>query len=145
MIPTDAIVVRAYDKDTDEDFIYSTWIRNYKHSSYFAKRIKPSVFFKEHHIVIDHLMQKPEMVCLVAHPKNDQDTLLGYAVFEKLDDRHVVHFTYVKDAFRMMGIAKTIYKTAEIDMAKLSFSHWTMPVDELIKKYPDIIYNPYKL
>lgn len=143
MIPTDAVVVRPYDKSVDEDFIYSTWLRNYKHSSYFAKRIKPAVFFKEHHKVIDHIMGKPTITALVAHPKNDVHTLLGYVVFERNEERSTVHFTYIKDAFRMMGIARTLYKSGEIDMGKLKFSHWTLPVDELIKKYPEIIYDPY--
>lgn len=60
-------------------------------------------------------------------------------------DAPVVHFTFVKDAFRNMGIARAMLKASGIDVNKLMFTHWTMPVDELIRKYPDITYDPYRL
>lgn len=144
MIPADAIAVRPYRHDTDQAFIYSTWLRNYKHSSYFAKRIKPAIFFAGHHKLVDHILSKPTTTTLIAHPRNDEDTILGYMVCEALSTP-VVHFVFVKEAFRKMGVARALLKASGMSVERLAFSHWTYPVDELIQKYPDLIYNPYAL
>lgn len=144
MILTESIEVRAYQESQDKAFIYSTWLKNYKHSSYFAKRIRPVTYFKGHHIVIDHLLKKPSTNVIIACPKGDQETILGYLAYEILE-KPVVHFTFIKDAFRKMGIARALFEAAAIDPNKICFTHWTHPVDELIQKYPDMIYDPYGL
>lgn len=147
MIPSEAIEVRQYRPSADQAFVYSTWLRNYKHSSYFAKRIKPVIFFAGHHDLVSHLLRKPSVKVFVAHPKDDIDTILGYLACEPNTDtqKPVLHFIFVKDAFREMGIARCLIKASEIDIAKSRISHWTYPVDELIKKYPEMIYDPYAL
>jgi hypothetical protein len=143
LVPSEVIEVRPYRPSVDKDFLYSTWLKNYKHSSYFAKRIKPTVFFRGHQIVVDHILNKPTCKALVACPKDDSETILGYIVFEPTFN--VVHFTFVKDAFRNMGIARRLLKESGIDTEKLMFSHWTFPIDEIIRKYEQITYNPYLL
>lgn len=145
MIPPEAIVIRKYDPTSDEAFIFSTWLRNYKHSSYFAKRVKPSVFFAGHHKIVSHLLAKPTTTTFIAHPKDDPNTMLGYLVCDTSLERPIVHFTFVKEAFRKMGILRTLMSAAKITAENMSFTHWTIPVDDLIRKFPDIIYNPYAL
>lgn len=137
------IEVRLYRPSIDLSFVFSTWLRNYKHSSYFAKRIKPVVFFKGHQAVVEHILKKPTTKVYIAHPKDDSETILGYLACEP--STQTVHFLFVKDAFRKMGIAKQLLAFSEINIEKLNFTHWTMPVDELIRKWPDITYNPYAM
>lgn len=147
MIPSDSIQIRLF-KPEDLAFVYSTWLRNYKHSSYFAKRIKPSVFFEGHHKVLDSLFKKPELKVFIATPKDDPDTILGYIACELATEelnRTVIHFSFVKEAFRRMGVARALCKAAQVDFTKASFTHWTFPVDEIYKKLPDMTYNPYLL
>lgn len=143
MIPKEAVVVRKF-IETDEAFVYSTWLRNYKHSSYFAKRIRPHTFFKGHWNVVNHLLAKPTVIVFIAHPKEDEETILGYLACE-LADKPIVHFIFVKDAFRNMGIATALFEHAKIDPNNMFFTHWTIPVDDFMNKYGDMIYDPYKL
>lgn len=142
MIPQGSIEVRKYRADLDKPFVYSTWLRNYKHSSYFAKRIKPVVFFAGHHNAISHLLEKPGIKALVACPKDDHETILGYLVCESTE-KPTVHFVFVKETFRNMGIARALFEAASLDPNKIQFTHWTYPVDDLINKFPDMIFNPY--
>lgn len=146
MIPKEAIEVREYvpASETEKGFVYSTWLKNYKFSSYFAKRIKHAVFYKGHHQIVTHILEKPEVKTFVANPKNDPDTILGFLTCET-GEKPVVHFVFVKDAFRKMGVATALMRHAEIDPSNLTFTHWTLPVDELIRKFPEMIYDPYKL
>lgn len=141
MISTEAIEVRKFNPESDEAFVYSTWLKNYKHSSYFAKRIRPMVFFKGHRVLVDHLLKKESAKTLVAHPKNDPDTILGYLTFEP----QVVHFVFVKDPFRKMGIATVLLRAAQIELETATFTHWTFPVDEFVRRWPGMTYDPYKL
>lgn len=141
MIPSDSIGIRPY-RPEDKNFVYSTWLNNFKHSSYFAKRIKPSIFFKGHQAVIDTLFLKSQFKVFIAHPRGDEDTILGYIACEP-NEPTVVHFTFVKDAFRRMGVAGALYKHTGVNWDKMIFTHWTYPVDEMIRKNPEMTYNPY--
>lgn len=89
-------------------------------------------------------MAKPKTKTFIAHPNDDHDTILGYLCCE-ISDHPVVHYVFVKETFRKMGIARLLLKHSGVDLNKLMFTHWTFPVDELILKYPDMIYDPYKL
>lgn len=137
----EAIVVREYRHEADQAFVYSTWLRNYKYSSYFAKRIKPAIFFAGQHKVIDHLLAKPSTKVVVACDRNDADTIMGYLAFEP----GVVHFVFVKDAYRKLGVATALFASQRIDVNQAKFTHWCFPVDELIRKFPDMTYDPYCL
>ncbi len=44
-----------------------------------------------------------------------------------------------------MGVAATLFKHVDIEPSKMHFTHWTIPVDEFIRKWPDMIYDPYGL
>lgn len=83
----------------------------------------------------------------VACKSDDHDTLMAYFVYEQMPvlPNAVVHFICVKDIFRGFGIAKALFDNANIDPNKIHFTHWTFVVDDLIQKYPDMTYDPYRL
>lgn len=142
----DVIEIREFRPEEDQAFIFSSWLRTYKHHSYFAKRIKHALFFKGHHAVIEHILEKPTTTVAIACPKGDLDTILGYLVYEPAkESRPVIHFVFVKEPFRRMGMAKTLFKSQHIDINNIFFTHWTFPVDELINKHPEMLYDPYGL
>ena len=147
MIPNGSIAIRKYRSDIDKPFVFSTLLKNYKHSSYFAKRIKPVIFFAGHHDVVAYLVEKPNVDTFIAHPKDDTETILGYLTCERRAEEAlpIVHFVFVKDAFRNMGIARALFEHAKINPNEMRFTHWTYPVDDLIRKWPEMIYDPYKL
>ena len=141
----DAIKFRPYVKHTDQAFVFSTWLRNYKHSSYFAKGIRSSIFFPGHQKLLELLFDKPTLKVFIAHPTDDDQTILGYLVAEFHHKAPVIHFIFIKEAFRNMGIATLLLNHAEINPDNFHFTHWTMPMDEIIRKHPNIRYNPYCL
>lgn len=142
MITDDRIEIRKY-RESDRPFLTSTWLRNYKFSSYFAKRIKHEVFFKGHQAIIDRLLKKPSVTVLMACDKNHDDTMIGYLAYEP-GEHPTIHFIYVKDTFRMMGIARALFNFAALDPEKIRFSHWTFVTDEFMRRWPSMIHDPYK-
>lgn len=127
----------------DNAFIFATWLRSFRHLSYFAKRIKNHVFFKWHHALIERVLARETTTVLVAHAKDDRDLIFGYIIFEDWDDFDVLHFIYVKGDYHKNGIGTMLLKASGIDVNTAFFSHWTYATDELIKKYPEMTYSPY--
>ena len=130
----------------DLPFIFNSWLKAYKHSSLFAKRIKHEVFFKYHHAVVERILARGATV-LVATPVDDQNTILGYVVAEPLDVP-TLHFVYVKAPFRRFGIGRqlALAMVARLGAADaVDFTHWTKDMDWASEKLPSFTYNPYKI
>jgi len=123
----------------DLPLIFSTWLRSYRHSSQFAKKLSNDVFFKWHHKVIERFIERGGQI-LIAHATGDSEVILGYLCYEP----SIVQYAYVKRAFRKMGIAKQLVEIAKIS-PKDQFTHWTTDTNWIIKKLPELTYNPYLL
>lgn len=126
----------------DMNFIYSTWLKSYRHSSNFAKKLSNEVFYEWHHKVIDRFLDRGGSIT-IAHPIGEPSVILGYLCAEK-EPAAIIQYIYVKKPFRKMGIAKTLHKQCTL-AGPYSFSHWTLDTDWIIKKLTDLIYNPYLL
>lgn len=121
----------------DENFIFATWLRCYKHSSAFARRVPDKTFYLHHHAVVAGILDRAEVT--VATLADSDSTIIGYSVREP----GVLHFVYVKKAFRRMGVATQLL--AGTDVNGCVFTHWTEGWDLLSKKWPNAQYNPYLL
>lgn len=102
--------------ETDLPFIYSTWI----HAIYngnrwdknmlihkgppfdFYSEMDEPIFHENYRKVIERLMRRSSVK--VACLKEDNDVILGWSCSEP----EVLHFVFVKDAWRRMGIAKDL-------------------------------------
>lgn len=125
----------------DLPFIYSTWLRSYRHSSQFAKKISNNVFFDWHHKVIDRFIERGGRI-LIAHAIGEPEVILGYLCREATSD--ILQYVYVKKAFRKMSIAKKLYESSGV-ANNGTFTHWTLDTSWIVKKLPELIYNPYLL
>lgn len=103
-------------------------------------------------MVIEHLLKKPAVKVLVIGPKGDEDTIWGWIAHEFHEDdygkKHVIHYIYIKETFQKMGLARKLFSDLGIDensIKNIHFTHWTFPVDEAMKRWPEMIYDPYKL
>lgn len=126
----------------DEGFIYSTWLNHYKHSSKFASRIKFDLYYSKHHSIIERILARKAKV-LIAYPLDEPDIIIGWACYEGANDRPLLHFIFVKRAFRQMGVASRLLKG--LDLNNLAFTHLTHDGELLLKKYPYFQYDPYAL
>jgi ribosomal protein S18 acetylase RimI-like enzyme len=138
------VEIRDY-KSEDRDFVFSSWLRNYKHSSYFAKRIRNSVFFFWHQKIADAIVSRPSARILVACAPGESDVILGYLVMEERPTEQVIHYVFVKPEFRKMGIGRKLWLKAEVKPTGAYFTHWTFVVNDLREKMPELTYDPYRL
>jgi len=86
----------------DEPFVYSTMLRSLYYGNSYYNSILQSKFFQMYPIVIRNLIAKSavRIACLPDEP----DVILGYALLEP----NIIHFVYVKEAWRKQGVAKAL-------------------------------------
>lgn len=131
----------------DFPFIVSYWLNSYFRESYFAMRIKKDIFFESHKAIINLILNRSSTKSLIAYHEAEPTVSLGFLVYEDIPDTSkVVHFCFVKEHYRKMGIAQFLFESAEIEPKKSQFTHWTFDLDDIKKnKLKKMIYNPYRL
>jgi hypothetical protein len=102
--------------ESDKGFIYSTWLNAVYFGNKWAKDVDPikgapidvwgeieeGPFYACYRNVIEKLLAR--CITKIACLKEDEDVILGYANYEN----DVLHFVFVKDAWRRVGIAKKL-------------------------------------
>lgn len=136
------IVIRPGIPD-DFNFVISTWLKCYRHSSTFTKHVKSTIFFLWHQRVIKRILSRPQTKVLVACEANDPSLILGYLVCES-QDVSVLHFIYVKKAFRKFGIGKELFQVSQ-SPSDSEFTHHTFDMEWVTQKYPNLVYNLYRI
>lgn len=132
-------------QDSDKNFIFSKWLKNYKFSSRFAKRIKNDVFYKWHQLILENILSRPSTTVLIAHPDDEPDVNLGFICYEDINDTKIIHYIFVKPEFRNFGLGRTLYNHAMNDSVGGYFTHWTYPIDQLESKLLGLTYDPYRI
>lgn len=142
--PLEEIEVRLLSKE-DLPFVFATWLKSYRASS-FARRIKKDVFFFWHHLVVERILARSSVKTIVACLKGHPDVIIGYLNFETVDkEPKIVHYCFVKESFRRMGIAKAMLTGTGI-RGHFYFSHWTYSLDPIVEKNQEgMIYDPYRI
>jgi len=126
-------------KASDINFIYDSFLKSMKNDSSLGRLCTAHVFFKEFPAIIDRILSDSET--LVASADEDDETIIGYIIFEP----NVVHYLFVKEAFRNLGIAKELIGQALAGKMEFTYTSRTHHIREIIKKYPGITFNPFKL
>ncbi len=123
-------------KREDWPFVYGTWLNSFRVNSTFARHIDQPTYFAMHHHVVERLLERGEL--LIATPEDDPDTYLGYAVREQ--GTPVVHYVYVKPAFRRFGVARALLAGLPPDF---TYTHHTHVLRDLAGPLAAAKYNPY--
>jgi GNAT superfamily N-acetyltransferase len=126
-----------YANADDRRFVKDSWFESYRRGG-FAPEVGFDLFSEGQRKLIDYLLdlEKGDCTVLVAYPTNTPDEILGWLCFE-LD---VLHYVYVKSAYRKMGCAAGLMERAHGHFK--FYSHQTRAGVQLAKKY-GFRYNPY--
>lgn len=128
--------------EADVPFIFNSWLKSYQ-GSVTARSIAAPVYFDFQHKAIEALLQKCNV--LVACEQADPTQLYGYLVYERIDEVPVLHYAYVKHAFRQMGILGLILAYGALSPREQAFyTHETPTCLKIIRsKSLPLVYNPY--
>lgn len=124
--------------ERDIPFIYSTWASSYRYGSPLGKSCRNKIFFPYFNRVIDWILMRDQCKIRVACSKEDANIIFGYIVFEP----NIIHYAFTSELLRRFGIFNSLLREIKDPMY---FTLKTFSITEIIKKYPDLIFNPFLL
>lgn len=121
---------------SDLPFIYSAWLKSFRRHPWVSPAPN-AVYYKYHHDIIDRLLQRG--LISVACSDEDEDQILGFVVYENRANLVILHYYYVKQPYRRMGIAGQLLRSLpSIDF----YTHQTGPKHPILEEV-EAVYNPY--
>jgi hypothetical protein len=124
------ITIRSYKPD-DYNFILATWLRGLYYGNDWFGKIPKEIYMDRYHKVIDAILRKPTIQASLAVLLEDPDVILGYSIYEP----DILHWVYVKTAWRRIGIAKDI-----VPRGTNTVTHLTKIGDQIRKQME---FNPF--
>lgn len=89
----------------------ATWLRGLYYGNTWFREIDKDVFMDKYHQAITIVLKKPTTEVKVAVLKDDPEVILGYSVLDQGYTNTVLHWVFVKEAWRKMGIATSLIPT----------------------------------
>lgn len=134
-MPNEAQFVMRPGHADDRAFVFSSWLKSYRDS---MPLVWNGTYYAGQHSLIERLLDDAQTQVVVASPIDDDLTILGWAVRSKPSTLRALHYVYVKEAFRRMGIGASL--AGEFQVA----THMTRYGQLALKGRP-VVYNPYLL
>lgn len=126
----------------DNAFVYNSWLKSFRNGT-MNRNVDNSIYFHNHHKLIDKILQRSTIV--VCCDAKDPKIIFGYVVYEKIDGQFVLHYIYVKNIYRKLGIAKKLLEQCKHDFSVLGcYTHQTQVAVAKEEKY-NLLYHPYLL
>ncbi len=115
----------------DDNFVFSSWIKSYRSS---CLLVADEHYSAGQTALVEHLVKTARGHVYVAVPFDSPNTILGWVCRRG----PVVHYIYVKEAFRRLGVGTALAG---------DFEHCThlTPYGQIALKGRKAVYNPYLL
>jgi len=128
--------------EEDRSFIYSSWLKSYRNGTG-CRNVDNSIYFFNHHKVVESLLQRAKTI--VCCNSDDPKVIYGYVVYEEVEGSFVLHYVYVKNIYRKLGLAKKMLAETKHDFNVLGcYTHQTGVGIAKEEKY-NLLYHPYLL
>lgn len=104
-------------EDRDRPLIFDSWLSSFA-DAHAAGLIPMHMYRRVYHEAIAWIMARPGAETWVAYHPGEHDTtadLYGWICIERGHAAPVIHYAFVKQAFRRMGIARGLLAATDID------------------------------
>lgn len=138
LTPIDHIItLRAYEP-ADKNFVCATFLKGLYYGDSWFTLIPKDVFMTNYKRVIEAVINKPTVTIVMACLKDDPDVLVGYSILD--EGGNVLHWVYVKSAWRLQGFGKLL-----VPQTVTTLTHLTRVGKTLMNKLPNAQFNPFAL
>lgn len=128
-------------RPSDKNFIYASWLRGAYYGDTWFGDIPKNIFMTCYHKVLETILSRPGIDIKVACLKEDPEVILGYAVVLNTAPGPVLHWVFVKSAWRKIGIGKSLMPDG-----LTAVTHLTKVGKILLPKLPGKpVFNPFLL
>lgn len=132
---------RSYN-DGDIPFIHDSWGSSYMDGRKDHKLISSDDFHSFHRPIREKFFKTPTATCIVCSPDDDPWLILGWIAVQQMTTGLILHYIYVKNAFKNQGIAKQLIKRS-LPSSPVFYTHLTDRASKILaQKHGD--YCAYK-
>lgn len=132
----------------DLSFITRTILFSYQSGNRFTRSIDKDSYLRNHNLDILEAIGNSD--CLLIVDTKDSSLILGFIAFHVRDINTILHYIYVRNDFRRLGIAKKLLQVMKekSPSGTLILSHLTDSFKPAAMKkygYSKVLFNPYIL
>jgi hypothetical protein len=139
----DAVYALRPYKESDLNFIQNSWGASYYKGADYLDYLSPKEFNSKHRPIREELLKKPTIACIIACDSQDEDLILGWILVEKPKGKGLLlHYLYVKEAFKGEGISEELIKKA-LPEKPILVTHMTDRARKIIKKKKEFFKDYY--
>lgn len=127
------LTTREFKPDTDTNFILKSWLTTFKNTGPAVSRMLDQEYFDVYQKIVKNILNYATTT--ICCDSEEPDVIWGYIVYSD----QAIHYVYTKETFRNLGVATHLISKTDLD----HYTHYTHGVRHLLKKYPQLIYNPF--
>lgn len=127
----------SYRAATAEDipFIQSSWGSSYYAGTQAVKLLTPNEFHFCHRPLRERFIEQTNKQIIVCTPDDDRWLILGWIAVEVIPSASVIHYVYVKSAFKGQGIARELIRRT-VKSSPVIFTHLTERAAKIMARKP---------
>lgn len=127
--------IRDYQQE-DKNFVLATFLRGVYYGDSWFSQIRKDIFMDNYKRIAEFAIDSGKVIVKVACLREDSDVIIGYSILSA--DYQAISWVYVKKAWRLKGIAKSL-----LPKYPRYITHLSKLGQELMTKLPTAVYNPF--
>lgn len=132
----DAVFIYRPLNAEDLSFLHHSWATSYYQGSAAYKLISPAEFHSYHRPLRERFFSKPNTTVIVCSPSTNPWQIIGWIAVEVIPSALILHYIYVKSAYKREGIAKQLIKRA-LPTKPVVFTHLTKHAAQIMSAKQD--------
>lgn len=123
----------------DARFVFSTWTKYLQASSAYWRSLESKMMPAAHRLIAATLARPSCRAFVgVAAPAGEAEIIVGYLIADCVKETPVIHFGFVKDAFRGAGVMRRLLVASGINPNEAALSHPTRNEVWIQAKWPGL-------
>lgn len=123
--------------EADIPFIYSSWGQSFLSGKSAHMILSPAEFHEFHRPIIERFFSRPTATVLVCQWDQEPNTIIAWAAVEMLHKTLVLHYIYVKAAFKREGIATEMLERIGFFNRPTICTHLTDKAKKILSNHSD--------
>lgn len=128
--------------EADVSFLFSSWLKSNRKGT-FCNFVDDTIYYNEQHKLVERLLLTSKV--LMAVDPSDAGNILGYIVYETIDNIMVIHYAYTKHTYRCMGVFNALFAATGHDRNLGGAHTHSNPLGGRLAMKFNLIYHPYIL